>query len=74
MFCKSYRSIADEDGPKIADSFYEYLFRNVTGSANTQAYPDTSEAAQALHDAVSKLRLDSQCPFKNWVPFIHMGV
>jgi hypothetical protein len=71
-YCKCCRSIADEDGPKIADRFYEYLFRSVL--TNTRAYPDTTDAAHALHHAVAKLRADSNCSFKRWVPFIHMGL
>jgi hypothetical protein len=63
---QTFRSIKDEDGPKVADSFYEYLFQ--------EAHLDTTNAARSLHYAVLKLRKDKQCSFKRWVPFIHMGL
>jgi hypothetical protein len=69
-----YRSIKDEDGPKVADSFYEYLFQEVPGSMVTQTRLDATNAARSLHYAVLKLRKDKQCSFKRWVPFIHMGL
>jgi hypothetical protein len=71
--CPHYRSISDEDGPKVADSFYEYLFRGVS-SDSTRTHPDTLDAAKSLHLAVSKLRAEKGCSFKRWVPFIHMGL
>ena len=64
------RSIADADGPKIADSFYEYLFRNYKKVDNVG--PDTTQAARALHHAVAKLRSEN-ASFARWVPFIHLG-
>jgi hypothetical protein len=72
-YCKCYRSIADEDGPKITEGFYEYLFRGSTNS-ESQIQPNTTDAALALHHAVSKLRADTNCSFRRWVPFIHMGM
>jgi hypothetical protein len=71
---KCYRSIADEDGPKVTDSFYKHLFRGVSGSTFAQSHPDTRNAALALHLTVSKLRADKNCTFRRWVPFIHMGI
>jgi hypothetical protein len=73
-YLKCYRSIKDEDGPKVADSFYEYLFQEASGSTGTQIRLDATGAAQSLHYAVLKLRKDKQCSFKRWVPFIHMGL
>jgi len=70
MFHLFFRSIADADGPKIADSFYEYLFRNYNEVDNVG--PDTTQAARALHHAVGKLRSD-KVSFARWVPFIHLG-
>jgi hypothetical protein len=66
------RSIADADGPKIADTFYHELFKE-NNSAITE-YPrfDTTRAAQALLVAVAKLRSDN-VSFMRWVPFIHFG-
>lgn len=66
--------MADEDGPKVADSFYEYLFREAPGSIGTQTHPDTTNAARSLHYAILKLRKSKNCSFKRWVPFIHMGL
>jgi hypothetical protein len=36
--------------------------------------PDTTQAAQALHLAVAKLRDEENCSFERWVPFIHLGL
>jgi hypothetical protein len=72
----SYRSIYDVDGPEMADTFYENLFRGKEDSTVTDPnplYPDTMEAARALHIAVGKLR-GNGVPFMRWVPFIHYGV
>ena len=66
----SSRSIADVDGPEIADSFYGYLFRNYNKVDNVG--PDTTQAARALHHAVAKLRSEN-ASFSRWVPFIHLG-
>ena len=65
------RSIYDDDGPKIADEFYGYLFKNhEDGSA-----PDTTESARALHLAVKKLRAQyNDHSFVRWVPFVHYGL
>jgi hypothetical protein len=61
------RSIADQDGPVVADAFYEYLFRH-----GPSTFPDTTEAARALHIAIAKLR-SRGVSFMRWVPFIHLG-
>jgi hypothetical protein len=61
----------DEDGPDIADSFYEFLFR---GHTNSATHPKTTDAAVALHQAILKLRAKHNCTFIRWVPFIHMGL
>ncbi|KIM71698.1 hypothetical protein PILCRDRAFT_82523 [Piloderma croceum F 1598] len=66
-------SISDADGPKIADSFYEHLFKEhsmMTGSPGSG--PDTTQAARGLHIAVAKLRSEN-ASFIRWVPFIHLG-
>jgi hypothetical protein len=66
-----FRSIDDPDGPKIAGVFYEHLFNH--NSHNTMgSQPDTSQAARALHLAVSKLRTEN-ASFMRWIPFIHLG-
>ena len=64
------RRIYDEDGPVVADAFYEELFRGADGKLD--AGPDITRSALALHLAVDKLR-SSGVPFHRWVPFIHMG-
>jgi len=64
------RRIYDEDGPVVADAFYEELFRGADGKPD--ARPDTTRSALALHLAVDKLR-SSGVPFHRWVSFIHMG-
>ena len=43
LFLSIFRSIADADGPKIADSFYEHLFKNYNKVDNVG--PDTTQAA-----------------------------
>jgi len=65
-----FRSIADADGPKIADSFYEHLFKN--NNKVDSVGPDMTLAARALHHAVAKLRSEN-VSFARWVPFIHLG-
>jgi hypothetical protein len=66
------RSIFDEDGPKIADSFYKHLFREVPSATNDAIRPDTTQAARSLHYAVAKLRSEN-VSFARWLPFVHMG-
>ncbi|KAF8490598.1 CHAT domain-containing protein [Gautieria morchelliformis] len=65
-------SISDEDGPKVADAFYKYLYRKKPSNIADTFQPDTREAARALHVAIDKLRAEG-VTFKRWVPFIHMG-
>ena len=58
----------DEDGPKVADTFYGHIF----GGGN-EAYPDSTKAAEALHLAVKRLR-NEKVSYERWVPFIHLGI
>ncbi|KAJ6598700.1 CHAT domain-containing protein [Mycena sp. CBHHK59/15] len=67
-------TMADQDGPKIADIFYEHLFRNCDATSNPPVIPDLTEAAHALHLAVAKLREEPDIPFMRWVPFVHYGL
>ena len=62
--------MADEDGPVIADTFYEELFRGPDGRPTQE--PDVKKSVRALHLAVKKLR-SKNISFRRWVPFIHMG-
>ena len=64
------RSIADQDGPKVADKFYEYLSR-VSGGERSDGI-SIENSARALHHAVQMLRLEG-VPLQRWVPFIHLG-
>ncbi|KAF8177479.1 CHAT domain-containing protein [Mycena galopus ATCC 62051] len=64
----------DLDGPKIAEKFYEHLFKNCDPDSNPLVLPDLSQAARALHLAVGKLREEPDLPFSRWVPFIHYGL
>ena len=64
----------DEDGPKVADTFYEKLFPAKSSAVDLQrGHPDTTEAARALHVSVAKLRAEG-VSFGRWVPFIHLGI
>ncbi|KAJ7089999.1 CHAT domain-containing protein [Mycena epipterygia] len=67
-------TMADPDGPKIAESFYEHLFKGCDAKANPPILPDLTKAAEALHVAVTKLRADPSVPFSRWVPFVHYGL
>ncbi|KIM74180.1 hypothetical protein PILCRDRAFT_80299 [Piloderma croceum F 1598] len=62
-------SIKDEDAPVIADCVYSELF--------SDAEPDSTKAALALHHAVKRLREmkgdKGDLAFLSWVPFIHVG-
>jgi hypothetical protein len=58
------RAMADDDGPKVAQWFYEELL--------SKEVIDTDSVAYALDVAVSKLRATGVAPYR-WAPFIHMG-
>jgi hypothetical protein len=68
VFLIFWGSIADTDGPKIANTFYENLFKN----NHSTAQPDIRQAARALHLAVAKLRAEG-VSFARWVLFIYLG-
>lgn len=60
-------SIADADGPVIAEKLYAYLMNEANG--------DSTKTAYALHHAVSHLRERvGEKNFARWVPFIHLGI
>ncbi|KAJ6545240.1 hypothetical protein B0H19DRAFT_902584, partial [Mycena capillaripes] len=63
----------DLDGPKIADTFYEHLFKNCDPHSIPPILPDLKQAAKALHLAVAKLRKEPNILFRRWVPFVHYG-
>lgn len=56
--------MADVDGPVIAKTFYEELFKTLPLDASRTAY--------ALHEAVKQLRRQ-KVGLSRWVPFIHVG-
>ncbi|KAI9573099.1 CHAT domain-containing protein [Boletus coccyginus] len=58
--------IDDELAPRVARDVYGQLFRPGTR-------PDYREAAQALHEAIGRLR-NSNASFARWLPFIHVGL
>ena len=64
----------DADGPKIADKFYERLFKGCDPKSNPPILPDLSKSAEALHYAVAELRKEPGISFKRWVPFVHYGL
>ncbi|KAJ7088689.1 CHAT domain-containing protein [Mycena epipterygia] len=61
----------DNDGPEVADTFYEHLFRDCDKASG---HPDPTKAAEALHFAVAKLREEPGITFMRWVPFVHYGI
>jgi CHAT domain-containing protein len=67
-------AIADEDGPVVAQAFYETLFKEGSESK----WGNQPDAAAALHKAISCLRekLGDDSVDDNiirWVPFVHFG-
>ncbi|KAJ6566335.1 CHAT domain-containing protein [Mycena capillaripes] len=64
-------TMADLDGPNIAEKFYQNLFK---GCDTDMGPPNLMKAAESLHIAVAKLRADPNVPFSRWVPFVHYGL
>ncbi|KAJ7208680.1 tetratricopeptide repeat-containing protein [Mycena pura] len=64
----------DYDGPMIADTFYNHLFKECNPNSVPPALPDLTKAAEALHFAVAKLRKEPGMTFQRWVPFVHYGL
>jgi hypothetical protein len=58
------RAMRDEDGPAVAQAFYEKLFEGTI--IENDAIP------RALDDAVRKLRDDGVSP-ERWATFMHIG-
>jgi hypothetical protein len=54
----------DDDGPDLAEWFYDELMSNETVDSDAVAY--------ALDGAVQKLRAKESSP-KRWAQFVHMG-
>ncbi|KAF5320625.1 hypothetical protein D9611_013729 [Ephemerocybe angulata] len=71
-------SIADEDGPIVADVVYGHLFKKREHLSNLGPESagdglDVTQSAYALHLAVSELRRLGRA-FEKWVPFVHFGI
>ncbi|KAJ7479252.1 CHAT domain-containing protein [Mycena latifolia] len=67
-------TMMDADGPRIAETFYDHLFKGSDAKADPPVLPDLTKAAEALHIAVAKLRADPNVSFSRWVPFVHYGL
>jgi CHAT domain-containing protein len=64
-------AIADADAPRVAEVFYETLFKE--GSASGWNQP--LDVAYALHQAIGRLREEvGEEDFDRWVPFVHFGL
>ncbi|KAJ7077929.1 hypothetical protein C8R44DRAFT_598706, partial [Mycena epipterygia] len=63
----------DRDGPKVADTFYEHLFKNCDPNSSPPILPDITGAAKAFNIAVARLREEPGVTFVRWVPFVHYG-
>jgi hypothetical protein len=56
----------DDDGPKVAEVFYDQLFKNER--------LDLDDIPYALDEAIRPLRGDdSPSPAEGWAAFVHMG-
>ncbi|THH17990.1 hypothetical protein EW146_g2917 [Bondarzewia mesenterica] len=60
-------TMADNDGPSLAQEFYSFLLRHGVGQVNL------TDSAEALNRAV-KVLIRARVPPERWVSFIHMGV
>jgi hypothetical protein len=59
--------MGDVDGPKIAKSLYEGVFKG------NSEYINPDDIAYALDDAVHLLRNETKDPMR-WAPYIHLGI
>jgi hypothetical protein len=57
----------DIDGPAVAKSVYEEVFKDKS------KYMDPDVIAYALDAAVCRLRRDRKDP-RRWAPYIHLGI
>ncbi|KAF8196370.1 CHAT domain-containing protein [Mycena galopus ATCC 62051] len=67
-------SMQDADGPKIANLFYEQIFKGCKAASDSRVLPDLTKAAEALHFAVGELRKEPDISFRRWVPFVYYGL
>jgi CHAT domain-containing protein len=61
-------AMADADGPALAGNFYKSMF-----SDKKQGVPYYERAAEALRDAVVKLRRKRGVTLERWVNYVHFG-
>jgi hypothetical protein len=61
-------AMADKDGRNVAEHFYKSMF-----SGRDQSVPYYERSAQALRDAVQKLRREKRMGMESWVNFVHYG-
>ncbi|KAF8162174.1 CHAT domain-containing protein [Mycena galopus ATCC 62051] len=64
----------DFDGPKVADGFYEHLFKDCAPNSAPPVLPNLRKSAEALHLVVDKLRREPGMSLHRWVPFVHYGL
>lgn len=57
-------SISDELSPQVVNDIYRFLFKD--------GKPNAERAAEALHHAIKNIQ--EKASFKDWVPFIHVGL
>lgn len=58
-------AMADEDGPTVAEAFYQHMFRE-------SGHVDFRDSAEALNLAIRQMRRRG-VPLARWVPFVHIG-
>ncbi|KAI9438181.1 CHAT domain-containing protein [Lactarius indigo] len=61
-------AMADIDGPVLAKHFYKAMF-----SKKMKGIPYCERSAEALRDAVQKLRRKRKISLERWVNFVHFG-
>ena len=68
-------SMADVDGPVVAEVFYRTVFGAVVGATagSPKKQPSVECAAEGLKAAVDELRKRG-VPFERWMPFVHFGI
>jgi hypothetical protein len=61
-------ALADKDGRDVAGHFYKSMF-----SGGDPSIPYYERSAEALRDAVQKLRREKRVGMERWVNFVHYG-
>ncbi|KAH9955994.1 hypothetical protein BC827DRAFT_1386171 [Russula dissimulans] len=68
QFIGTMWAMADIDGPDLAGHFYSSVFSNRRGGI-----PHFERTAEALRDAVRRLRRKKNMTLERWVNFVHYG-